>query len=152
MIKMITFRALLPLILFLSFAPPASAQVVFGQYRIKSEVSVAAGAVVNSAVYDLEKLSINQINILVDNSAGAGARSFTFKCLAKDGTTALYTSAAVSVAETAPGNAIITLDPRASSVTAATRQTVLPFPACPKMSFHIAAAGAAAVGMAIYAR
>lgn len=153
LISTLTFRALLPLILIFSLAPaPAAAQVVFGPYKIKYEVSVAAGAVVNSPVYDLEKLSINQINVLVDNSAGAGARVLTFKCLAKDGTTVLFTSQDVSVSNVAPGNALVTLDTRISSATAATRQTVLPFPPCPKMSFHIAAAGAAAVGMAVYAR
>ena len=153
LLSMLTFRALLPLTLIFSLAPsPAAAQVVFGPYKIKYEVSVAAGAAVDSPVYDLEKLSINQINILVDNSAGAGARDFTFKCLAKNGTTVLFSSTALAISNVAPGNAIVVLDPRASTVTAAARQTIYPFPPCPKMSFHIAAAGAAAVGLAVYAR
>ena len=156
LLSMLTVRALLPLILFLSLAPtPTQAQIlapVFGPYKIKFETSVAAGAVVNSDVLDLEKLSINQIVALVDNSAGAGARVLTFKCLAKNGTTVLFTSQDISVSNVAPGNGALILDTRISSATAATRSTVLPFPACPKMSFHIAAAGAAAVGLAVYAR
>jgi hypothetical protein len=146
------FRIVAVAFLFTLFTPPAQAQVVFGPYKIASETTVAAGAVINSSVYDLEKLAINAITVIVDNSAAAGARNLSYKCYAKDGTTVIYTSADVAVSNVAPGNAMLYLDPRASSVTAATRQTIHPMPPCRKMSFHLAAAGAAAAGLYIYAR
>lgn len=118
--------------------------------KINYYASVAAGAVVNSPVFNTEQ--VDQILVLVNNSAGAGSRNFTYKCLAANGTTVLWTSPTVAVSNSAPGNAAIFLDPKASSVTAATRQTVHPMPACAKMSFHVAASGSAALGMAVYAR
>jgi hypothetical protein len=118
--------------------------------RVNYETSVAAGAAVDSPVFDTSK--VNLISVLVDNSAGAGNRTLTYKCIADDGTSVLFTSAGLAVAETAPGNAILTLTSRASAATATTRQTIHPMPPCKKMSFHIAAAGAAAVGLAVYGR
>jgi hypothetical protein len=113
---------------------------------------VAAGAIITSPVYDLEKLAINAITIVVDNSAAAGARNLSYKCYAKNGTTVIYTSPDVAVSNAAPGNAMLYLDPRASSVTAATRQTIHPMPPCRKMSFSLAASGAATAGLYVYAR
>jgi hypothetical protein len=117
---------------------------------INYEKTVAAGAILNSDVLDTSRVS--EIGFLVDNSAGAGARDAYFKCYANDGTTVLYTSANVSVSNAAPGNAFILLSDRASAATAATRETIYPFPPCKKMSFHVAAAGGAAVGIGVYGR
>ena len=118
--------------------------------KIRYETSVAAGAAVQSPIIDTSK--VKDISFLVDNSAGAGARNAFYTCFANDGTTAIFTAPNVAVAETAPGNAIITLSKTASAATAATRQTIHPFPPCKKMQFNVAAAGAAAAGLAVYAR
>lgn len=118
--------------------------------KLKYETSVAAGAVVTSPVFNTE--TIDQLVLLVNNSAGAGARVVRYKCLAIDGTTVVWTSPDVSVSNAAPGNAAIYLDNRVTTVTAATRQTIHPMPTCNKMQVTIDAAGAAAVGLAVYGR
>ena len=125
-------------------APPGK------KLTISYEKTVAAGAILNSDVLDTSRVS--EIGFLVDNSAGAGARDASWKCYANDKTTVIFTSPNVSVSNVAPGNAFILLSDRVSAATAATRESIYTFPACKYMSFHVAAAGAAAVGIGVYGR
>jgi hypothetical protein len=130
---------------------PAHADSSPTKVVLNAELTVAAGAVINvPASGSLDMSKATQVIALVDNSAGAGARNFSWKCYAKDGTTVLYTGPTLAVSNVAPGQAMILFDARASSVTAATLQTLYPVRPCPRLSFHLAAAGAAAATVSVF--
>jgi hypothetical protein len=101
--------------------------------------TVAAGAIIQTAVYDLSNVS--ECVVFADNSAGGSTRALNADCMADDGTTVVYRASA-SLTTTTRGAILWGNSVGAAAVPAIT--TVIPGGTCKKMQFTLAAAGAAA--------
>lgn len=107
-------------------------------------IGVAAGAVINSAVFTLDKVS--ECTVIADNSAGGTARNLVANWLANDGTTVVYaftTSVAIGT------RGLLTISPTASTASLPATVVAVPAQTGRKMSFTLAAAGAAAGSLVI---
>jgi hypothetical protein len=123
---------------------PYSQQPRIGFYQ-EAGLNIAAGAVINSPVYDLSKVS--ECTIVADNSAGAASRALTSNWIASDGTTVLFQS---SVTVTNGTRALVVISPTASTASLPAGVTAIPSTTGKKMSFSLAAAGAAVGSLVIY--
>jgi hypothetical protein len=101
--------------------------------------TVAAGAIIQTAVFDLSNVS--ECIVYADNSAGGSTRALNADCMADDGTTVVFRASASLTTGTRGailwGNSV-----SAAALPAVT--TIVPGGTCKKMQFTLAAAGAAA--------
>lgn len=117
-------------------------------------MAVAAGAVINSgtiggaATYTGGGLQyVQHCVVYADNSAGGSARTLNINWIGEDGTTVTYQQAiTVAIAS----RAIVSISPYAGTASLPTGFTSLPVRPGPRMSFQLAAAGAAAGSLAWY--
>jgi hypothetical protein len=109
--------------------------------------TVAAGAVIQTPVYDLS--NVNSCIIYADNSAGGSTRALNADCMADDGTTIVYRASA-SLTTTTRGAVLWGNSVSAAALPAVT--TIVPGGTCKKMQFTLAAAGAAAGTLAVDCR
>lgn len=107
-------------------------------------LNVAAGAVINSQVFDMSRVS--ECTILADNSLGGVSRALTSNWLASDGTTVLFQS---SVTVTNGTRELVVISPTASTASLPTGVVAIPSTTGKKMSFSLAAAGAAVGSLVI---
>lgn len=124
--------------------PVAQSQVIAHKF----ELTVAAGAVVNSGVITLDDST--ECTVLGDNSAGGSTRNLIANWLLQDGVTVVY-SQLVALATTTRG--VIQIAATASAAaTLPTGVTVIPVATGRKMSFSLSTAGAAAGSLAVYCK
>lgn len=116
---------------------PYSQQPRIGFYA-EPGLNVAAGAVITSPVYNLEKVS--ECTILAENSAGGSARTLNIDWMDTLGTTIIY-RVAVTVALGTRG--LVTISPTAATASLPATVTAIPAMTGKKMQFQLAAAGAA---------
>jgi hypothetical protein len=101
--------------------------------------TVAAGAIIQTAVFDLSNVS--ECIAYADNSAGGSTRALNADCIADDGTTVVFRAAA-SLTTGTRGAVLWGNSVSAAALPAVT--TIVPGGTCKKMQFTLAAAGAAA--------
>lgn len=107
-------------------------------------INVAAGAVINSAVFPMDRVS--ECTIIADNSAGGVARNLVANWLANDGTTVVYSfSTSVGIAT----RGLLTISPTASTASLPATVVAVPAQTGKKMSFTLSAAGAAVGSLVI---
>jgi hypothetical protein len=122
---------------------PYSQQPRIGFYQ-EAGLNVAAGAVINSPVYDMSKVS--ECTILADNSGGGVARNLVANWLANDGTTVVYSFTTVVAIAT---RGILSISPTASTASLPATVVAVPAQTGKKMSFTLSAAGAAVGSLVI---
>jgi hypothetical protein len=101
--------------------------------------TVAAGAVIQTAVFDLSNVS--ECIAYADNSAGGSTRALNADCIADDGSTVVFRASA-SLTTGTRGAVLWGNSVSAAALPAVT--TIVPGSTCKKMQFTLAAAGAAA--------
>lgn len=101
-------------------------------------LNVAAGAIITSAVYNLDKVS--ECTILAENSAGGSSRTLNADWMASDGTTVLYRQA---VTVTNGTRQLLVISPLANTASLPSGVTAVPAQTGKKMQFTLTAAGAA---------
>jgi hypothetical protein len=101
--------------------------------------TVAAGAIIQTAVFDLSNVS--ECIVYADNSAGGSTRALNADCMADDGTTVVFRASA-SLTTGTRGAVLWGNSVSAAALPAVT--TIVPGGTCKKMQFTLAAAGAAA--------
>lgn len=107
-------------------------------------LNVAAGAVINSAVFNLDKVS--ECTIIADNSAGGSARNLTANWIASDGVTVIYSLVTVVALGT---RQLLTISPTAATASLPATVAAIPAQTGRRMSFQLSAAGAAVGSLAI---
>lgn len=124
-----------------TFTPP------YIQIDTAATVNVAAGAQIQTPVISTQ--SCDDIEVLVDNSAGGATRTLNIDWIAFDGTTILYRRA-LTFATTVRG--AVSINRFASASTAGTNETVIGQMPGSKMQFTLTAAGAAVGSLVVYCR
>lgn len=107
-------------------------------------LNVAAGAVINSQVFTMDKVS--ECTVIADNSAGGVARNLVANWLASDGTTVVYSFSTVVALGT---RGLLNISPTASTASLPATVVGVPAQTGKKMSFTLSAAGAAAGSLVI---
>jgi hypothetical protein len=101
--------------------------------------TVAAGALIQTAVFDLANVS--ECVAYADNSAGGSTRALNVDCMADDGTTVVFRAVnTVAIA----GRGLTAWGSSVASASLPTGVVIVPGGTCKKMQFALAAAGAAA--------
>jgi hypothetical protein len=110
-------------------------------------LGVAAGAVIQTAVFDLS--NVTECIAYADNSGGAATRALNADCIGADGTTVIFRVAnTVAIA----GRGLTAWGSSVAAAAAPTGVVIVPGGTCKKMQFTLAAAGAAAGSLAVDCR